>query len=152
MSGSNAAKLGRKVLIYRNTGSYGTPVWNLLNNRRDCTLNQQAVEADASDAESGVEEMVVVSRGYELSGQIRWADSVDDYEALRDAYDAEPRTPIEFAAMYDAIADSGSVGKRLTCDVTQFNESFPYKDIVTADVVAKPTPNADHKPEQYTVP
>jgi len=152
MAGSLAAKAGRKVLLYRNTGTYGTPTWNPLNNRRDFTLNGTAVEADASDADSGVEESVVVSRGYELTGNIRWADGADDWEALRTAYDADPRTPIEWAAMYDDIATSASTGRRMTCDVTQFSESYAFKDILAADCTFKPTPNADHKPEIYTVP
>ena len=151
MTGSLAAKPGRKVLLYRNTGTYGTPVWVQVSNRRDFTLNGTTVEADASDADSGVEETVVVARGYELSGNIRWADSAADWEILRAAYDADPRTPIEFAVMYGPIATTGSTGRRITCDVTQFSESYAFKDILAADVTLKPTPNADHKPEIYTV-
>jgi hypothetical protein len=152
MSGTNAAKAGRSVLVYHNTGTYGTPTWNLVDGRRDWNLNAAADVADASDADGGVNEEIVVSRGYELAGQIRWADSADDWEIFRAAFDADPHVPLEFAAMYGPIATSATTGRRLTCNVKQFNESFPYKDILVADMVCTPAPNANAKPAIYTVP
>lgn len=152
MPGSTLAKAGRKVLLYRNTGTYGTPTWNQITNRRDAALNRTAVEADSTDADTAFEEITVVSRGYDLNFQLKWSTGSDDWDAIEDAYDADPSTLVEFAKMDGDIATSGSKGTRLTCAVTQFSESMPYKDMLVADVIAKPTNNADHVPEQYTVP
>ena len=152
MSGSTLTKAGKKVYLYRNTGTYGTPVWNQITNRRDASLNGTATEADASDADSAFDETIVVSRALELSTQLKWSTGSDDWAVLKTAFMADPSTSIEFAVMDGPIATTGSTGHRLTCQITQFNESYPAKDVLVADVVAKPTPNADHVPEEYTVP
>lgn len=151
MAGSTVAKPGKYTHLYRNTGTYATPVWNRITNRRDAAMGGTGVEADATDADSEFTEAIVIERTLELSFQLKWSTGSDDWAALKTSFMTAPAPAIEFAAMDGEITTSGSTGYRLTCNVTQFSESYPHKDVFVADVIAKPTPNADSVPEEYTV-
>ena len=51
------AKLGLDAKLYRNTGTFAAPTWDIIGNVKDLTLNLETGEADVSTrANKGAEE------------------------------------------------------------------------------------------------
>ena len=91
-----SSKLGLDCVLHRNTGSYGTPVWNDVPNVKDLTLSMEKSEADVTTRASGGWRWTI---GTLKDGTIEFqmvADSTDDdFTAIQSAFFAN--TPIEFA-------------------------------------------------------
>jgi hypothetical protein len=151
-----ATRHGIDAFLYRNTGSYGTPVWNQVEHKRDVGLNLGGNETDLSDAASAFEQAGISHISLEFSAQLRYsvgATPNDDWIAFKAAAFATGASrEMELALMDGDITVSGEKGVRSWCVITGFNESQPYKGVITADVTFKPAPSADAEPAEYTVP
>jgi len=149
MAGTGAVLRGKDKTLARNTNTYASPTWAEVDHTKDVTHNTTTVEADATDADSASVETVVIATSEEITGQLRYADANADYLAIRDAVYA--RTAIEFCIFRGDMTVTGTKGRRMTCQVTQFQESYPQDGILVADFTLKPTPNANNQPEDITV-
>lgn len=149
MAGTGAVLRGKDKTLARNTGTYASPTWAEVDHTKDVTHNGTSVEADATDADSTSVETVVIATSEEITGQLRYADANADYLAIRDAFFA--RTATEFAIFRGDMTVNGTKGRRMTCQVTQFQESYPQDGILIADFTLKPTPNANNQPEDITI-
>lgn len=142
--------LGMNAKLYRNTGSYGTPVWNEIPNVRDLTLNLETSEADATTrANAGWEATVTALKRGSIDFEMVWDTADDDFTAIKDAY--FNNTSIDIAAMDGDIAVSGKQGLRAVFAVSGFSRQEPLVDVLKVNVTIKPTYSAN-PPIWYTVP
>ena len=144
-----AVKLGLDAKLFRNTGTYSTPVWNEIANVRDVTLNIEAGEADVTTRNNnGWRATVATLMDASLEFEMVWDSTDDDFAAIRDAF--LNRTPIELAVMDGPMA-SGAQGLRASMAITKFNRNEPLEEAMTVSVTAKPT-YAANAPEWIVVP
>ncbi len=144
-----AEKIGFDGKLYRNTGTYGTPVWNEVKAVRDLRAPVEVAEHDVSSRKSRLKISLpgLVALGVEFDMVHDKAE--DDYTVLRDA--SMNGTLLEYAVMDENIATSGSDGWRMTCGLYGFGRNEPLEGGMTHDVVLKPAPSAN-APAVYTVP
>lgn len=130
--------LGIDGKIYRNTGTYGSPVWNEIPNCKDLSLNIEAAEADVTTRGNGGWEAVAAAL---LKGSIEFGmlyDTSDaDYTALQTAFLA--RTAIEFAVMDGSMTSGAHKGFRMTCAILKFGRSEKNTEAMMTEVSLKPT-------------
>ena len=145
-----SAKLGMEAKLYRNTGSYESPVWAEVENVKDLALNLEAGEADVTTrANDGWRATIATLKDASVEFGMVWDTEDADFSAIQDAY--FDGTSIEFAVMDGDIAVAGSEGLRATMAVTSFSRDEPLEEAITVTVTIKPT-YADNPPEWYVVP
>jgi len=143
------AQRGYECKLYRNTGTYDTPVWSEIKYVRDNQLNQEAGEVDVTSRASGGHKEVIAGLFEEgLEFDIRWKPDDANFAALRTAFHA--RGTVELAAMDGDVAAAGSQGLRGTFAVLSFSRPEKLEEGTVANVVVKPT-SSDHVPEWMTV-
>lgn len=135
-------KLGLNGKLYRNTGSYGTPVWGEVTAVRDLTLSDSMSEADVTKRSSGGwRETIVTLREASVDFDMVNVAGDTQVQNIRAAYAA--RTATEFTIMDDGIAVPGARGIRATCQVTKFELSQELENAQMYSVTIKPTPSAN---------
>ena len=145
-----SAKLGMEAKLYRNTGSYESPVWAEVENVKDLALNLEAGEADVTTrANDGWRATIATLKDASVEFGMVWDTEDADFSAIQDAY--FDGTSIEFAVMDGDIETEGSEGLRATMAVTAFSRDEPLEEAITITVTIKPT-YADNPPEWYVVP
>lgn len=142
--------LGLEAKLYRNTGTYATPVWNEIPNVKDLTINLEKGEADVSTRGTGGWRQ---KRGTLKDANIEFQmhDDPDDADltVLRDAFmDADV---IDFVALNGAVATSGSNGLRALMEVFSFSRGEPLEEGLTIDVRLQPTYELTNVPSWFSV-
>lgn len=148
MAAPTAPILGFNGKLYRNSGSYASPVWDEITNVGDITMTDEAGQADIGiRAMNGFQIAVAGLRkiGWEWTSVYDPADA--DQTALRTAYAA--RTPVEFLILDQANGTAGSQGIRVTCMLTKFARQEKLGDAMMVDVGIVPT-YAANAPAAYT--
>lgn len=146
----SGASLGLTAKLYRNTGSYASPVWNEVTNVRDLASNLTKGRADVSVRGSTwkLEKATLKEASIEFEMIHDPADA--DYQAFRDAYMND--TPIEVLVLSGDIGTSGNEGLRAICDVFDFARNEPLTDVLKVSVTLAPTYDTTNYPSWYTVP
>ena len=135
------AKLGLDCVLHRNTGSYGTPVWNDVPNVKDLTLNVEAGEADASTRGNGGWRAILATlKDGSIEFEMVWDTADAGFTAIKDAF--FNNTPIEFAALDGPVGTAGSQGLRATMAITNFSRNEALEEAITVSVSAKVTYSA----------
>ena len=141
-------KLGMDAKLYRNTGSYGSPVWNEVKNVKDVTLNLEAGEADVTTrGNGGWRANIATLKDASLEFEMVWDTADDDFTAIRTAF--LTNAAIEFAVLDGPVATSGSQGLRASMAITNFSRAEPLEEAIKVSVTAKPT-YATNPPEWMT--
>mgnify|MGYP000538246753 FL=1 len=141
-------KLGMDAKLYRNTGSYASPVWNEVKNVKDVTLNLEAGEADVTTrGNGGWRANIATLKDASLEFEMVWDTADDDFTAIRTAF--LTNAAIEFAVLDGPVATSGSQGLRASMAITNFSRAEPLEEAIKVSVTAKPT-YADNPPEWMT--
>ena len=147
-----STKLGLDAKVYRNTGSYGAPIWSEMPNVRDLTLNLTKGEADVSRRGSGGWDAM---RGARKSASIDFdllhRDGIDDTadrDVLRDSFLSGD--PIDLAIMDGDIDTAGTEGLRAVMEVFSFTRNETQTEAITYTVNVKPT-DSDNPPEWLVV-
>jgi hypothetical protein len=134
-------RLGLDGKLYRNSGTYATPTWDLIGNVRDLTLNLESGEADVSTrGNNGWRATVSTLKDASLEFEMVWDTSDTDFTAVRDAYFENEF--IEFAVMDGPISgpgSSGSQGLRALFRIGSFSRNEALEEAITVSVTAKPT-------------
>ena len=143
--------LGLEAKLYRNTGTYGIPVWDEIEDAQDVSLNLEAGEAEAKRrGGGGWSETIAALKEASIEFGLLYRSSNTDFTALRDAY--LNRTLVDLLVLDGAVATSGSQGLRAVCHITNFSREEPLEEALTISVTAKPTPNDDSPPVWFTAP
>lgn len=133
-----AFKLGKDCKIYRNTGTYASPTWNIIDSARDVTLELSKGEADVTTrGNAGWRAIVATLKEASIQFEMVWDPDSDDNTALTNAFLND--TVVEFLVLDGPVGTNGSQGLRASCMVTEFSRSEPLEEAVTASVTVKPT-------------
>jgi hypothetical protein len=135
------AKLGLDAKLYRNSGTYATPGWDVIGNVRDLTLNLETGEADVSTrGNNGWRATVGTLKDASLEFEMVWDTADADFTSIRDAF--LNNTTIEFAIMdglISGVGSSGSQGLRALFRIASFSRNEALEEAITVSVTAKPT-------------
>ena len=128
--------VGLDMTLYRNTGSYASPVWVLVDNvddlKRGCKLGE--AELPVRKFKELMTEPCLIAREYAWK-MIR--DELDtNYTGLRTAKDG--RTLTEFAFANGPIATTGTTYWRQECKLFSWDDEEPTQGGVVTNVSAKP--------------
>ena len=135
-------KLGLNAKMYRNTGTYVTPVWSEVNAIRDLTIADSMSEADVTRRSSGGwRETIATLREASVDFDMVNVAGDTQIQSIRAAYAA--RTASEFTIMDDGIAVSGARGIRASFQVVKFELSQELENAQMYSVTIKPTPAAN---------
>jgi hypothetical protein len=141
--------LGLNAKLYRNTGNFGTPVWDLVTNVRDLRLNLEKGEADVTTrGGNGWEQVVATLKSATIEWGMLWDTADTDFTAIRDSFLND--TTVEFLVLDGLVATAGSQGLRAICMVNRFTRNENLREALTVDVAAKPTYDAN-APSWFTV-
>jgi len=141
--------LSENAKFYRNSGSYGSPTWDLISNVKDLTLNLDKDETDVTTrASGGFKEFVdgLIDASIEFS--MLWDTTDTDFTAIRTAFFA--KTSIEFLILDGLVATAGSQGLRVTAMIKSFTRNETLGEALMVDVTIRPVKNANAAPAWYT--
>jgi len=146
--------MGYEAKLYRNTGTYESPVWDEVVNVKDLTSGGDAEEVDVTTRKNaGYKAVVAGLKDASVEFDMVWDADDLDFSAFQDAFFATvpAEKAIEVAVMDGPIATAGSQGLRATMAVTNFSRNEALGEALTVSVTLKPT-YADNPPEWYVVP
>lgn len=129
-------QVGLDMMLYRNSATYGSPTWVLIENVRDLTGPDSMGEADVSIRGNGLKlsEPTLEEVSFEWD-MIHDPDDAD-FNAVKAAY--EGKTLIEFAFADGPIATSGTKYLRIETKVFKFDRAEPLEGANVRSIVAKP--------------
>lgn len=130
--------IGLSAKSYRNTGTFGTPVWVAVDNVQDLTLGDNMEDADTSvRGGGGFATSEPTLRNLDLTfTMINKPGTNAEFEAVLDAYTA--RTPLDLAVMDGVITTPGQRGVRARWKVHQFPREQAIRGAQTIEVMLKP--------------
>lgn len=141
--------LSENAKLYRNSGSYGSPTWDLISNVKDLTLNLDKDETDVTTrASGGFKEFVDGMIDASVEWSMLWDTSDANFTAIRTAFFA--KTAVEFLILDGDEGTAGSQGLRVTCMVKGFTRNETLGEALMVDVNIRPTKNANAAPAWYT--
>jgi len=145
-----AIRLGMEAKVYRNTGTYGAPVWVEITNVRDVTLNLESGEADVTTrANSGWRATAATLKEASVEFEMVWDTADAGFTAIKDAF--FDGTNIDLAVMDGDIGQTGTQGLRAEFGITSFSRSEPLEEAITVSVTAKPAYSVN-APEWMVIP
>ena len=138
-----SVKLGMDAKLYFcAAGIGGSPVWTLLGNVKNVTLNLQKGEADVTTrANNGWKATAGTLKEGSIEFEMVWDTADAGFTAIQQAY--FNNTLIGMAAMDGPIATNGSQGLWADCMITDFSRDEPLEEAITVKVTAKPTYSAN---------
>jgi len=143
-------QLGMRGKLYRNTGTYGVPVWEEIDNVKDLTLNLEKAEADVTTrANDGWRAKLGALKDASIDYEMVWDTEDPNFEAVKDAWFDD--TLIDMAVMDGDIATSGSQGLRAEMAVLTFTREEPLEEAMKASVNLVPGYSVN-APEWLEVP
>lgn len=143
-----ALRLGLEAVLYRNSGTYGSPALVKVDNCKDVTLNMEKNKADVTTrGNNGWRANVGVLKDASVDFAMVWNTSDTNFQAVRDAF--LNNTPVEFFVMSADVDEADSEGLRATFSIDKFTKNEPLEDSQSVDVSMSPT-FSDHAPEWVT--
>jgi hypothetical protein len=134
-------KIGLDCRLYRNTGTYASPVWNEITNVSDVTIPLSKGEAETSTRAAAWKTRRGTLKDASIDFTLRAVANDADYTALLNSY--LNNTPIELLALDGPVGTTGSQGLRAVCEVFNFQASQALENAVGFEVSCKPTPTFD---------
>lgn len=145
------AILGSACKAYRNTGTYGAPVWNEVPNIKDLSVDISTAEADVSTRGNAGWRATVAAQNDATATWNMVYDTTDaDFVAFKDAI--INKTSIELLFLDGPVGTTGSQGLRARWMLTSTRLDQGLETAVMVDITARPTYNTDAAPAWYTVP
>lgn len=143
--------LGMRGKLYRNTGTYQSPIWNPVENVKDVTLTMSANEADVTTrAGGGFVQSLPTTTAIEVTFQMLSQTGDLDLDAIKTAF--FNKTDIEIACMNGPITEPDARGIRFTGRVYTFTRNEALADAQSFDVSIKPGPALHPVTSAYLVP
>lgn len=142
------SKLGLDCKLYRNTASWASPTWDLVD-CVDVTVNLDRNAVAAPSRASAWNKYLPGLKNMSLDVKLN-ADPADtDQAALQAAYEAG--TVIGMAVADGAIATSGTKYLKGDYIVTKFQRGEPLEGVVPIDVTLQPAASSVNDPTFVTV-
>lgn len=134
-----SVQVGIDMYLYRNTATFGSPTWVIIENVRDLTAPDAFGEADVSRRMTGqtaLKQTEPTLREFEAEWDMVRDEGDADFLALRTAFAA--RTLTEFAFASGAIATTGTVYYRVETKLFEFSRNEALEDANSYHVKALP--------------
>lgn len=149
---------GFESQLYVNTGTYGSPVWTLIDLARDITDLRDHADLDATTrgtAMLGVKasQSGITPRGFEFDCLVPAGGETNSaYSALMTACKARSNVDL-LHVDGGAIGTDGLAAERIVCQLSGGGKGEPLNDMSTRSFRAQFTPNSDQTtgPEEGTV-
>jgi hypothetical protein len=141
--------LSQNAKLYRNTGTYSVPVWDLIGNVKDLTLSLEKDETDVTTrASGGWKEFVDGMKDATVEFGMLWDTGDADFDAFQGAF--INNTSVEILVLDGLVATTGSEGLRATMMVKSFTRNENLGEALMVDVSLRPVKNANSAPVWYT--
>lgn len=131
-----ATKHGFEHKLYRNTGTFGTPTWDLVANCRDMETPMAFSKNEASIRDKRAKMYAAGQFDWGLNWQMVYDPTDTDLTALRTAFFAG--TAVDLMDMDGLIATTGTLGTRALCHLFGLGNPKPLDNISVFDVEAAP--------------
>lgn len=134
---------------YRNTGSYGSPTWTLIDNVGDIEITDSMTKSPLSlRMAGGLKFNLPGEREINIAFKMLYNPADTNMTALRTAYLA--RTTVDIVLLDQAVATAGSSGQRAVCALYKAHRTeAPIGDAMMFDVEMGPTYSTD-LPSDFT--
>jgi len=140
--------LAENAVLFRNTGTYASPVWDAVSQVKDLSVTQSKGEVDVTTrASGGYVEIVDGLKEASIEFSVLYDTADTDFVAILAAYHAN--TAIEFF-VGDGAAATGTQGLRADCLILKADISETLGEALMCDFSAKPIKNADSAPTWFT--
>lgn len=134
-------KLGIEGKLFRNTGSYASPVWNEVKNVTDLSTTIDKSEADFSSRSSRWKMIRGALKEAGVDFELRYDPTDEDWIALNTAFLAD--TAIEFWIADGPSGIEGTAGLRFSAEILKWGRNEPLEDSMTTPCTIKPCPSAN---------
>jgi len=145
-----AIVLGLDAKLYRNSGPFATPIWNLVDNVRDLTINLEKGDADVSTRGSGgFRQHATTLKDGTIEFEMVWDTADTEFTEIKDAFFDD--TTLDMVALDLLVTTSGSQGLRADFNVADFSRSEALEDALKTSVTLTPARTAND-PQWFIVP
>ena len=136
--------------LYLNTGTYGSPTWDLIPNADDVNFPIESDEADTSNrAAGGFETIIPGLHKITVEFGMVYDPADTDYTTIRDAHLA--RTLKEWGVADGLIATNGTQYLRLHAYVVKSGVNQPLREAMKVPVTLRPGYSSNANPAWVTV-
>ena len=145
-------KLGLEMKAYRNTGSFGTPVWDEVTNVKDLSFDFEKAKADVTTRASvGWRQSRGTLKDGNASFQMLYDTSDADFVYFQNSFLSN--TTFEMAFADGTIATTGTQYIRMLVDIFNFSRSENLEEgvLVDVEVGSAPAPVGE-EPQLATTP
>lgn len=118
---ADRTKRGRNGKTYRNTGTIGSPTWNLIDRVRNCSMDTNWDTVEAHDRADGEKAHSITWIDRTITLTMAWHPDDADVVALHTAFEAG--TAVQFAFCDAPIATTGTYKFTMECYITKFTRS-----------------------------
>jgi hypothetical protein len=133
--------VGLDMTLYYNSGTFGSPVWVLIDNCQDLKRGSSLAEATLNKRKFKDVQTEPTLNAKVFSWDMIKDETDANYTTLRTRKDG--RTLTEFAFANGPIATSGTTYYRQECKIFQFDDVEPLSGGVVTSVMAKPCVSAN---------
>ena len=145
-----AIVLGLAAKIYRNTGTFATPIWDEIDNVVNLTINLEKADADVSTrGGDGWRQIAVTLKDGTVDFEMIWDKGDADFTAIKDAF--FDNTQIDIWALDGDSTTSGNEGLRAEMEVANFTRNEELEDALRVDVSLRPGRGASGNPPEWKV-
>lgn len=144
-----ALEVGLDLKLYRNTGTYGTPVWNEVTIAQDLNFKVTKERLEATLRGAAWTTNAAGALKAELPLTILCDQTIDDYDVLRDAA-VTRATTLDIAMANGAIATTGTRYMRMISAVFDWDKGEPVNGISTVSCTLAPAYNTSQAAPAYT--
>jgi hypothetical protein len=145
-----AVVLGLNAKLYRNSGPWGTPVWNEITDAIDVTATLDKGEAEVKRRGGQYRLHLLHLKEITIDFEMLHDTATDDYQILRDAYFSN--TVLDILVLDGPSTGPGCSGVRAECGVKTFTSNQPLEEVLTDTVQLRPAPTANAQPISFSVP
>ena len=132
-----STRLGMDAKLYRNSGSFGSPIWTEVTNVKDLTLNLEKGEADVTTrANGGWRATVGTLKDASIEFQMVWDTADAGFTAIKNAFFGND--PIGF----QILDETSGQGLQADFSITNFSRNEALEEAITVSVTAKVTYSA----------
>ena len=136
---ANEGSTGRRWRIYRNTGTYGTPTWTVIAERKDLEIG--LTKGKITSLRDSAEFMEYL-KGYKdltIGFPIKYTRANANHVALRTDFMADDDGYFDLLILDGTSATSGAQGIRAIVGLFDFSHSGPLEDETTVNLEFQPT-------------
>ena len=145
-----AIVLGLNAKLYRNTGTYATPVWDEVPNVRDLSTNLEKTDADVTTrGGNGWRQRAVTLKDGTVDFGMVWDTADADFTAIKDAFFND--TQVDFWVLDGDSTTTGNQGLRAEMEIGNFTRNENLEEALTVDVSIFPGRGVSGNPPEWKV-